>query len=211
MLQMCRCDWSIQCSKDRAEYKSDSNRPLMDNNWFYCKSSDPWTWCGEGNRLNHNSCCQFINCFVSKLRKNWLKPIWNITGTSDVHPILKQLDGDVPKEKTINGSDNANEQVPLLTIVDSDRLLFSVFSLLHKLGADERPEVGNMFFLNHLLCWSYACGFSIGMWFLRNIYNPCKSCIINFIFSCIINSIQHFGICFGLHLHCSRSFFGLMT
>nr|XP_011466433.1 PREDICTED: protein MON2 homolog [Fragaria vesca subsp. vesca] len=65
------------------------------------------------------------------------------TGTSDVHPILKQLDGDVPKEKTINGSDNANEQVPLLTIVDSDRLLFSVFSLLHKLGADERPEVRN--------------------------------------------------------------------
>ncbi|XP_024186995.1 protein MON2 homolog isoform X2 [Rosa chinensis] len=65
------------------------------------------------------------------------------TGISDVHPILKPLDGDIPKEQTINGSDNANEQVPSLTIVDSDRLLFSVFSLLQKLGADERPEVRN--------------------------------------------------------------------
>ncbi|ONI04755.1 hypothetical protein PRUPE_6G338000 [Prunus persica] len=41
------------------------------------------------------------------------------TGISDVHPILKQLN------------------------VDRDRLLFSAFSLLQKLGADERPEVRN--------------------------------------------------------------------
>ncbi|XP_050379358.1 uncharacterized protein LOC126796668 isoform X2 [Argentina anserina] len=62
------------------------------------------------------------------------------TGMSDVHLSLKESDGGVPKEQTVNGLDNANEQVRLLTMVDSDRLLFSVFSLLQKLGADERPE-----------------------------------------------------------------------
>lgn len=64
------------------------------------------------------------------------------TVISDVHPILKQLDGEIPKEQTMNVSD-ANDQSPMLNIVDSDRLLFSVFSLLQKLGADERPEVRN--------------------------------------------------------------------
>lgn len=30
---------------------------------------------------------------------------------------------------------------PFTNMVDSNKLLFSVFSLLHKLGADDRPEV----------------------------------------------------------------------
>lgn len=77
-----------------------------------------------------------------------------------MHPILKQLDGEIPKEQTMNVLD-ANDQAPMLNIVDSDRLLFSVFSLLQKLGADERPEVGNMSFKSILLVHSLQVGFSI--------------------------------------------------
>ncbi|XP_010256047.1 PREDICTED: protein MON2 homolog isoform X2 [Nelumbo nucifera] len=40
-------------------------------------------------------------------------------------------------------SENMEGQVPLINAVDCDKLLFSVFSLLQKLGADERPEVRN--------------------------------------------------------------------
>ncbi|XP_050143389.1 uncharacterized protein LOC126619152 isoform X2 [Malus sylvestris] len=60
------------------------------------------------------------------------------TGISDV-----QLDGEKPKEQASDVSDNVNDQAPLLNVVDRDRLLFSAFSLLQKLGADERPEVRN--------------------------------------------------------------------
>lgn len=79
-----------------------------------------------------------------------------------MHPILKQLDGEIPKEQTMNVSD-ANDQSPMLNIVDSDRLLFSVFSLLQKLGADERPEVGNMSFKSIFL-------FILCEWFLNLAY-----------------------------------------
>ncbi|XP_034218282.1 protein MON2 homolog isoform X4 [Prunus dulcis] len=65
------------------------------------------------------------------------------TGISDVHPILKQLNGENPKEETFDVLDNVNDQAPSINIVDRDRLLFSAFSLLQKLGADERPEVRN--------------------------------------------------------------------
>ncbi|CAL8166611.1 unnamed protein product [Prunus armeniaca] len=65
------------------------------------------------------------------------------TGISDVHPILKQLNGENPKEETFDVSDNVNDQAPSINIVDRDRLLFSAFSLLQRLGADERPEVRN--------------------------------------------------------------------
>ncbi|PQQ11429.1 protein MON2 homolog isoform X1 [Prunus yedoensis var. nudiflora] len=64
------------------------------------------------------------------------------TGISDVHPILKQLNGENPKEETFDVSNNVNDQAPSINIVDRDRLLFSAFSLLQKLGA-ERPEVRN--------------------------------------------------------------------
>ncbi|KAM1468445.1 hypothetical protein ACFX2I_033404 [Malus domestica] len=60
------------------------------------------------------------------------------TGISDV-----QLDSEKPKEQASDVSDNVNDQAPLLNVVDRDRLLFSAFSLLQKLGADERPEVRN--------------------------------------------------------------------
>lgn len=49
-----------------------------------------------------------------------------------------QADGLQPKEQTHGVLDQAT----LINIVDRDKLLFSVFSLLQNLGADERPEVG---------------------------------------------------------------------
>lgn len=65
------------------------------------------------------------------------------TGISDLDSFPKKMDGEKAEEQALDISDNLNDQTPLINIVDSDKLLFSVFSLLQKLGADERPEVRN--------------------------------------------------------------------
>jgi hypothetical protein len=59
-----------------------------------------------------------------------------------VHSIPKQMDGEKTEELALNISYTMNEQSSLINIVDCNKLLFSVFSLLHELGADDRPEVG---------------------------------------------------------------------
>lgn len=50
----------------------------------------------------------------------------------------KEMDGQKPEEQTLSVLDQAT----LINVIDHDKLLFSVFSLLQNLGADERPEVG---------------------------------------------------------------------
>ncbi|XP_057962995.1 uncharacterized protein LOC131154318 isoform X2 [Malania oleifera] len=64
-------------------------------------------------------------------------------GVVDVISVRKQLDGENRNAQNQNFSDEVNDQAPLMNIVDRDKLLFSVFSLLQKLGSDERPEVRN--------------------------------------------------------------------
>ena len=59
-----------------------------------------------------------------------------------MHSIPKQMDGEKTEELALNISYTVNEQSSLINIVDCSKLLFSIFSLLHKLGADDRPEVG---------------------------------------------------------------------
>lgn len=59
----------------------------------------------------------------------------------DMSSTPKQMDGERKEEKTLNFADKFDDQSPLMNSVNRDRLLFSVFSLLQKLGADERPEV----------------------------------------------------------------------
>ncbi|KAJ0013658.1 hypothetical protein Pint_20577 [Pistacia integerrima] len=53
------------------------------------------------------------------------------------------MDGEKREEQTFNIHNKVNDQTPPISVVDCDKLLFSVFSLLQKLGADERPEVRN--------------------------------------------------------------------
>lgn len=48
------------------------------------------------------------------------------------------MDGEKREEKTLSNSDDQNHSI---SMVDRDKLLFAVFSLLKKLGADQRPEV----------------------------------------------------------------------
>ncbi|XP_059291369.1 uncharacterized protein LOC132044850 isoform X2 [Lycium ferocissimum] len=47
------------------------------------------------------------------------------------------------EEQALTFSGKVNDQALQMNIVDRDKLLFSVFSLLQDLGADERPEVRN--------------------------------------------------------------------
>ncbi|XP_006347403.1 protein MON2 homolog isoform X2 [Solanum tuberosum] len=47
------------------------------------------------------------------------------------------------EERALSFSGEVNDQALEMNIVDRDKLLFSVFSLLQNLGADERPEVRN--------------------------------------------------------------------
>ncbi|KAF8388070.1 hypothetical protein HHK36_026736 [Tetracentron sinense] len=62
----------------------------------------------------------------------------------DIQSIPKQREGENREEKpTIYTTNKVDDQAPLMNIIDRDKLLFSVFSLLQKLGADERPEVRN--------------------------------------------------------------------
>ncbi|KAK9292717.1 hypothetical protein L1049_020696 [Liquidambar formosana] len=63
--------------------------------------------------------------------------------TLDVHSIPKQLDSENREEQTVEFCDKFSDRTNLMNTVDRDKLLFSVFSLLHKLGADDRPEVRN--------------------------------------------------------------------
>ena len=69
-----------------------------------------------------------------------------------MHSIPNQTDGENEEEQALVISDNVNDQTPLINMVDSDILLFSVFSLLQKLGADERPEVGYHVSNNEFFC-----------------------------------------------------------
>ncbi|KAI9186171.1 hypothetical protein LWI28_014359 [Acer negundo] len=61
----------------------------------------------------------------------------------DLNSIPKKMDGEKREEQMFNSFDKINDQTPSISIVDCDKLLFSVFLLLQKLGADERPEVRN--------------------------------------------------------------------
>lgn len=63
------------------------------------------------------------------------------TGTLHVHSTSKQISKKM--EEALNISGTTNVQNSLINAVDCKKLLFSVFSLLQKLGADDRPEVRN--------------------------------------------------------------------
>ncbi|KAA8544984.1 hypothetical protein F0562_019799 [Nyssa sinensis] len=65
------------------------------------------------------------------------------TEIPDVHLIPKQMDGEKREQEALNFVNIVHDEAPLKLIVDCNKLLFSVFSLLQKLGADERPEVRN--------------------------------------------------------------------
>ncbi|XP_020540275.1 protein MON2 homolog isoform X1 [Jatropha curcas] len=65
------------------------------------------------------------------------------TSVLDEHFILRQTDGESKEEQTLEVTDKPNDQASPINITDRDKLLFSVFSLLQRLGADERPEVRN--------------------------------------------------------------------
>ncbi|XP_043691175.1 protein MON2 homolog isoform X2 [Telopea speciosissima] len=64
-------------------------------------------------------------------------------GIPATRSIPKQRRPEEIEEQSIYTSNEADDQVPVIDIIDHNKLLFSVFSLLQKLGADERPEVRN--------------------------------------------------------------------
>ncbi|KAJ6757310.1 NUMOD3 MOTIF FAMILY PROTEIN EXPRESSED [Salix koriyanagi] len=65
------------------------------------------------------------------------------TGFHDEHSVINQMNGDLGETLSSESPDKVNEQAATLNIIDSDKLLFCVFSLLQTLGADDRPEVRN--------------------------------------------------------------------
>ncbi|XP_058754253.1 uncharacterized protein LOC131627411 isoform X2 [Vicia villosa] len=60
-----------------------------------------------------------------------------------VGSIVKQVDGEKMEDQAHSFPNNARERPSYIDGVDYEKLLFSVFSLLQNLGADERPEVRN--------------------------------------------------------------------
>ncbi|KAI4350035.1 hypothetical protein L6164_010563 [Bauhinia variegata] len=56
--------------------------------------------------------------------------------------MAKQIDSEKMEEQSLGVSNNASDQASYIDF-DRKKLLFSVFSLLQNLGADERPEVRN--------------------------------------------------------------------
>ncbi|CAK7340899.1 unnamed protein product [Dovyalis caffra] len=65
------------------------------------------------------------------------------SGFHDEHSVMKQMIGDLGETRSSGLPDKANDRAPTINIIDRDKLLFSVFSLLQTLGADDRPEVRN--------------------------------------------------------------------
>ncbi|XP_042513144.1 protein MON2 homolog isoform X2 [Macadamia integrifolia] len=64
-------------------------------------------------------------------------------GIPTTQSIPKQRRPEEREEQSIYSNNEADDQVPLVDVIDHNKLLFSVFSLLQQLGADERPEVRN--------------------------------------------------------------------
>ncbi|XP_072952390.1 uncharacterized protein [Typha angustifolia] len=64
---------------------------------------------------------------------------------SGVEPIIGQKNNNETLEAgfSTHVTDGVSDQIPLRNVADHNKLLFSVFSILQKLGADERPEVRN--------------------------------------------------------------------
>lgn len=60
---------------------------------------------------------------------------------SGVGSTEKQIDNEKMEEQILGTSNNVRDHASYLYDVDCEKLLFSVFSLLQNLGADERPEV----------------------------------------------------------------------
>ncbi|KAA3472809.1 protein MON2-like protein isoform X1 [Gossypium australe] len=58
----------------------------------------------------------------------------------EVISVSNKMDGQNGEEQTDNISVDMNSHSPSANMVDRDKLIVSVFSLLQKLGADERPE-----------------------------------------------------------------------
>ncbi|KAJ4841109.1 hypothetical protein Tsubulata_003740 [Turnera subulata] len=67
----------------------------------------------------------------------------NGTSVLDTNSSVKQMDGVLKEKETPELPDKADDKAPKINIIDRDSLLFSVFSLLQRLGSDERPEVRN--------------------------------------------------------------------
>ena len=63
------------------------------------------------------------------------------TGIVEVNSVSNKMDGQKREQRTDNISNDMNSHSSSINIVDRDKLIISVFSLLQKLGADERPEV----------------------------------------------------------------------
>ncbi|VFQ72111.1 unnamed protein product [Cuscuta campestris] len=67
-------------------------------------------------------------------------------GLQDAHEEHKEsykINNGIMEEYNLTSSNNYREQALQLNVIDRDKLLFSVFSLLQSLVADERPEVRN--------------------------------------------------------------------
>lgn len=52
---------------------------------------------------------------------------------------------EIEEEMTTHATIDGRERVPMIDGIDRGRLLFLVFSILKKLGGDERPEVWFLF------------------------------------------------------------------
>ncbi|KAK9137366.1 hypothetical protein Sjap_007960 [Stephania japonica] len=61
----------------------------------------------------------------------------------DLQSIPKQEGQILGEQRNEHTGEKVNHHVPSVDVIDRDKLLFSVFSLLQKLGGDERPEVRN--------------------------------------------------------------------
>ncbi|XWS42471.1 hypothetical protein CRYUN_Cryun16bG0016700 [Craigia yunnanensis] len=64
-------------------------------------------------------------------------------GIVEVNSVPNKMNGQKREEQTDSISNDINSHSPSITLVDRDKLIISVFSLLQNLGADERPEVRN--------------------------------------------------------------------
>ncbi|MQM19579.1 hypothetical protein Taro_052586, partial [Colocasia esculenta] len=83
---------------------------------------------------------------------------------------------------TIHPTSETHSKSPLLNTVDRDKLMFSVFSILRKLGGDERPEVRNAAIRTLFqTLGSHGQKLSRSMW---------EDCLWNYVFP-ILDSVDH--------------------
>lgn len=109
----------------------------MEFNRFYRKRASLWAHTGKGHRFN----CHSLSLLQYSYGNSFIlfSAIYNFAGTTDMQLLSPRGNGAKSEEQNLRVANKVTANT--YQLMNHEKLLFSVFSLLQNLGADDRPEV----------------------------------------------------------------------